>query len=48
MHGKPQAATFLYQPMHDHPVFLVSRPDIPQPGSYVHFHWYGPVMPESV
>jgi hypothetical protein len=45
LHGKPLAATFLYQPMHDHPVFLVNRPDIPQPGSHSHFHWFGRVMP---
>ena len=45
LHGKPMAATFLYHPMPDHPVFLVSRPDIPQPGAHSHFHWMGPVMP---
>ncbi|WP_372527719.1 hypothetical protein [Piscinibacter sp.] len=43
--GKPVSATFLYQPMHDHPVFLVNRADITQPGSPSHFHWFGPVMP---
>jgi hypothetical protein len=25
----------------DHPVFLVTRADIPQPGAYAHFHWLG-------
>ena len=43
--GKPSRATFLYQPMHDHPVFLVGRARIPQPGAYVHFHWTGSVTP---
>ena len=39
LHGKPGQATFLYQNA-DHPVWLVnSRNDIPQPGSYAHFHW---------
>jgi hypothetical protein len=23
----------------DHPVWLVDRTDIPQPGAYAHFHW---------
>ena len=45
LQGKPLAATFLYQMMPEHPVFLVKRPDIPQPGSFSHFHWLGPVMP---
>lgn len=45
LHGKPLSATFLYQPMHDHPVFLVTRADITQPGSPSHFHWLGAVMP---
>ena len=44
--GKPLKATFLYHPMHDHPVFQVSRSDIPQPGSYSHFHWLGQAMPQ--
>lgn len=39
LHGKPGQATFLYHNA-DHPVWLVnSRNDIPQPGSYAHFHW---------
>jgi hypothetical protein len=43
--GKPASATFLYPVMHDHPVFLASRQDLPQPGAYTHFHWLGPAMP---
>lgn len=31
--------------MHDHPVFWIPRPDIPQPGSHAHFHWTGMAMP---
>lgn len=39
--GKPMSATFVYH-SHDHPIWLVdSRNDIPQPGSYSHFHWLG-------
>jgi hypothetical protein len=41
LNGKPVAATFLYQVMPDHPVFLVDRRDIPQPGAFGHFHWPG-------
>jgi hypothetical protein len=43
--GKPISATFLYQTMDDHPVFLAKRADITQPGSPSHFHWLGAVMP---
>jgi hypothetical protein len=43
--GKPTNAALLYEVMHDHPVFLVSRQDIPQPGGYTHFHWLGAAMP---
>ena len=35
-------AKFLYHSGvngNDHPVWLVNRVDIPQPGSYTHFHW---------
>lgn len=42
MHGKPGAAKFLYHSGvngNDHPVWLVNRVQIPQPGSYTHFHW---------
>jgi hypothetical protein len=45
INGKPLNATFLYQTMDDHPVFLLSRADITQPGSPSHFHWLGAVMP---
>jgi hypothetical protein len=27
-------------------VFVVKRPDMPQPGSYSHFHWLGQAMPQ--
>lgn len=37
--GKPRTATYLYQVESDHPVFLVNRLDIPEPGAYAHFHW---------
>ena len=39
--GEPGNATFLYQVDDDHPVYLVSRVDIPQPGAHAHFHWLG-------
>jgi hypothetical protein len=41
LHGKPLPATFLYHPMHDHPVFLVNRSDITQPGSPRTFTGWG-------
>jgi len=37
--GEPGTATFLYTVDDDHPVFLLSRPDIPEPGAFAHFHW---------
>ena len=37
--GGPVNATFLYHVEPDHPVFLVNRQDIPEPGAYAHFHW---------
>jgi hypothetical protein len=40
--AKPGAAKFLYHSGvngNDHPVWMVDRVDIPQPGSYTHFHW---------
>jgi hypothetical protein len=43
--GIPSIAKLIRQPMHDHPVFLVERADVPQPGSYAHFHWIGMAMP---
>lgn len=45
LNGKPISATFLYQTMDEHPVFLVTRADITQPGSPSHFHWLGATMP---
>jgi hypothetical protein len=45
LNGKPISATFLYQTMEEHPVFLVNRADITEPGSPSHFHWLGAVMP---
>jgi hypothetical protein len=43
--GKPSIAKLVRQPLHDHPVFLMARPDIPQPGAYAHFHWTGMTIP---
>lgn len=43
--GQPARAKLVRQPMHDHPIFLLGRADIPQPGSYAHFHWTGMAMP---
>ncbi len=43
--AEPSSAKLVSQPTHDHPVFLIGRPDIPQPGSYAHFHWTGMAMP---
>ena len=40
--GKSADAKFLYHSGvngNDHPVWLLNRVDIPQPGSYTHFHW---------
>lgn len=42
MRGIPASAKFLYHSGvngDDHPVWLVNRVDIPNPGSYTHFHW---------
>lgn len=41
LEGKPVRAQFLYQTGEDHPVFLVERAQIPQPGAFSHFHWLG-------
>ena len=46
MNGIPAVAAFLYHVEGDHPVWLVDRRDIPQPGAYAHFHWLGD-MPAS-
>jgi hypothetical protein len=37
--GQPRTAAFLYHVDGDHPVFLVNRLDIPEPGAFAHFHW---------
>ncbi len=40
--GLPGETKFLYHSGvngDDHPVWLINRVDIPQPGSYSHFHW---------
>jgi hypothetical protein len=37
----PASATLLYHVEGDHPVWLIDRADIPQPGAYAHFHWSG-------
>ena len=39
--GAPVGAELLYQEMNDHPVVLVDRADIPQPGGHSHWHWKG-------
>jgi hypothetical protein len=42
--GRPAQAQFLYHTGvngEDHPVWLLNRRDIPQPGSFTHFHWIG-------
>lgn len=44
--GRPVSASLLYHPMHEHPVFVVKRADMPQPGAHSHFHWLGSVMPQ--
>jgi hypothetical protein len=44
--GIPVSAMLVRQPTNDHPVFLIGRADIPQPGSYTHFHWKGAEMPK--
>jgi hypothetical protein len=46
--GRPADAALLYRPAHDHPVFLVQRTDIPQPGAHAHFHWLGATPPEPL
>lgn len=46
LEGKPRDAALHEQPMHDHPIFAIARADIPQPGSWSHFHWLGAAMPQ--
>lgn len=41
LNGQRANGTFLYHAMPDHPVYLVARSDIPQPGAHAHFHWLG-------
>lgn len=50
LNGVPQNATYLYQLASDHPVFLIARTGIPQPGAHAHFHWLGamPSVGQSV
>lgn len=43
--GQKASAAFLYHVMPDHPVWLVDRRSIPQPGAYTHFHWLGDLHP---
>lgn len=45
--GEPREASFAYHVMPDHPVFLIDRSEIPQPGAYSHFHRSGPDMESS-
>jgi hypothetical protein len=42
MLGAPRTGAFLYHEMDDHPVYLVARNQLPQPGVYTHFHRVGP------
>ena len=42
LRAQPAAAKFLFHSGvngNDHPVWLLNRIDIPQPGHYTHFHW---------
>jgi hypothetical protein len=44
LRAKPGEAKFLFHSGvngNDHPVWGVNRVDIPQPGSFTHFHWIG-------
>jgi len=41
INGSPVGAEMLFQEMPDHPVVLVDRADIPQPGAFSHWHWKG-------
>jgi len=44
LRGRPGEAKFISHSGingNDHPVWLVNRDDIPQPGQYTHFHWIG-------
>ena len=48
LRGAPAVAVFQYQVDGDHPVWLVDRRDIPQPGAYAHFHWLGGATPMTM
>ena len=48
LQGAPAIAAFQYQVDDDHPVWLVDRRDIPQPGAYAHFHWLGGATPPTM
>ena len=39
--GRSASAKYLNHADGDHPVFLIGREAIPQPGAYTHFHWRG-------
>ena len=39
LRGQRATATLVYHVEPDHPTWLIDRADIPQPGSYSHFHW---------
>jgi hypothetical protein len=41
MHGKRRDGVFLFHAPGDHPVFLIDRSEIPQPGAFAHFHRIG-------
>lgn len=45
--GIPGKAEFVYQEPGDHPLWLVNRDKIVQPGAYGHFHWLGLPMEAS-
>ena len=48
--GVPTTAKFLYHNginTEDHPVWMLNRVQIPQPGSFTHFHWITPFGTEE-
>ena len=50
LRAKPGEAKFLFHSGvngDDHPVWAVNRVDIPQPGSFTHFHWIGLLSTDS-
>ena len=48
LRGERAMGAFQYQVDGDHPVWLVDRRDIPQPGAYAHFHWVGGGTPSTM